>query len=543
MTICARPACESRNHTKADHLHRTDRCCRKPRGHCPAFLDATPPDQTGPIPAVDEAEVVGGFSPVTPPPGGSTYIVPEPDEWGFGPDSSHTGPLRLWSPSFMDTFGGPGAMSQAQILEQADYVELFYARKSSANNYPAYLTQMRARREGLGKLALKTLYYDLQGGVDSPRPDDPGAHTADQYCYPTATPPPLGQRNDTAFRTVANDFHVWIMRLEKQGYIDSMIANYRTEHAPYDGSAPDVMGIFPAVSFHNTAGDPRPYNFDLGNASAWYTPERWLDFVVECLRQMHEDAPGVPLFPNGISNGTSYFEPTENTRRLLGPSTGAMVELWARPPEAAVTAFHPESRWLQDIDMLIDASTTKSKPLLCCTKLWPSTAATQGDSKRWFAYSLGCFLIGTDGRHMWHYRHDRPSAAYVTGVNGTNVSDGTVRDDMKGRHHWYPGGPDCNFFGSNDRWLDRVNLGGATQNLASGSAYKVITNAPASGRYLYVRQFARGIVLANPTANPCDYTISSLASGHSYQNIDGTPVAYNATVTVAAHTAKIISRV
>lgn len=479
----------------------------------------------------------------------------KPNSYSFGPAGRAYGtPLRLWNPAWMGIFGGPPLPTIADADGQALYVEL---TATYLGTYPTGTTLPHLVARPAGALAAKGVDYSIGGGQWLVNPDDGNASfPATVFMYPTAAPPGAGLRNNAAFQTgspaQAAAQATWIARADTSAYWTALGTYYSSSstgvangglyssNGLFSGILPDVMGPYPTQQFSNLNGDPAPWNFDT-SATGMYTANRWMDFIVAGITTMRGVLGGSGnMGANGLVDGIKYFDPVAPTSRLLMACDYAMAEEWIRNSNALAspTAFvMTEANWQKNVDMLYHGAAA-GKSILVCSKLWPSAgAATLAQSKQWFNFLLGSFLLGNAnnaacGKNWFHYRHDNPNVAYVAGTDG----DGSG-NDMKGRHNWRP---DVNFFGTGTNWFDLANCLGRNVTHVNYP-----TQGVASLKFAdtYVAHFENGYVLVNPTttnAAASRLTLPTLSGGQQWKALDGT-VYSGAVPALAARTALIIT--
>lgn len=469
--------------------------------------------------------------------------------------------LRFWNPAFKDAFGGPANLTLAQAIIQAGSVELFYTREGNPNPYATggFVPSMRAVREGAAtpKLSLKMLWYQLPGGVDSPTPSS-GQHPTNFYHYDQAVVPVGGAAQDNEAAKNNNTVN-YLMRTFQADYWAYLVTKYGAgKPASFDGGGPDVMGTVPMFQSPDIVAGTGMHNYtkpaDSGVPWVPYTTAQWLSFNLAALAWLRaglgvqQGNIRVPLMVNGINDGPAYFG-TPATALLLTVADVCMSEEWLRGQAALVGTFPPEvPDWQNSIDMGIDAAVGDRGALAFNTSLWPANGAhpqaTVADSKQWWGFHHGTAMFAQhNGGHFFHYRHDD---AGITGGTWNNSvaevpGDGSG-NDLWGRHHQYIGGGLCNYYSGVDIWADRLNVGFPTDTLANAAAYKLITNLPVGGRYIYRRRFTRGVAVVNPTANACTYSLE-LAGGPAWRGQDGTPYTNGQAVSIPAHTGLIVSSV
>lgn len=226
----------------------------------------------------------------------------------------------------------------------------------------------------------------------------------------------------------------------------------------YNGCFLDSMGQGPFYVGYVTA---TPVDPDTG---ALWDKAAWIDDTSGIVNAVKATNPGVPVVPNGLASGNSYFDKA-GTAPLATVGSGAMAELWLRGPGTPVTTYKKELAWKKDVDMLADAE-SHGDSVLSTTKLWVN--ATPAQTTAWHRYALASFLLGTSGRSYFNFS---------TGQNWSQLAA--------------------------DSSADHPNLG------APSAAYTK-TNG------VYQRRYANGLVLVNPGTTNVTVNLD-----RSYHDVDG----------------------
>jgi Hypothetical glycosyl hydrolase family 15 len=220
----------------------------------------------------------------------------------------------------------------------------------------------------------------------------------------------------------------------------------------YDGCFLDTMGTAPLGAGYCTGLPINPATHAVWTAPAWITATSSVAAAVEAAN------PGAVVILNGLSSGGKYFSTSASTAPLLLPTHAAMAEVWLRTAGGSITAYPSESKWLQDITMLVDAEHA-GQSVLTTTKLFASS--TQAQQDQWHKFSLASFLLAADGHSYYAFLAAHANAAIVASSAWDHVAIGTP-------------------------------LGAFTQ----------------SG-LLFERSFTNGIVAVNPNSTPATITFTS----------------------------------
>ncbi len=244
----------------------------------------------------------------------------------------------------------------------------------------------------------------------------------------------------------------------------------------YDGCFLDVLGPAPFNTAYVSGVPVNPTTHSL-----WMISD-YLAATSHIAQTVAVSNPGIPIVGNGLIDGGAYFNPVGPTSLLLPQLTAGMSEAWIRSASMPASQYKPESAWLNDINMIVNAEAS-GHPVAVTVKVWsPATASQLGDLH---VYALASFLLATSGH------------SYFSFLSAS--TPGAITFD-------YP--------------LDHVNIGTPT------GRYSQIGGA-------YQRVFTRGKVLVNPSPNPI-----TVALGGTYKNLGGQQVT---SLTLAPDTAGILS--
>jgi len=169
----------------------------------------------------------------------------------------------------------------------------------------------------------------------------------------------------------------------------------------YDGCYLDMLGTAPLWPGYTTG---LPINPATGQV---WTKLDWLN-ATSALAARVASFTGKPVLGNGIGNGPRYFAPGAPSKLLLSGATGVSAETWTRQAGAPLARFEPTKAWVQDVDMLSDASSTGGLALTI-TKTWTAgTAAQKKDARR---FALASFLLGNDGNSYFYFTANKTDPA------------------------------------------------------------------------------------------------------------------------------------
>ena len=344
--------------------------------------------------------------------------------------------LPRFSPVYMGTHW---TMTEAQAVTIAQEFDVIAAQ---ASVFPKYVTEMKAANPNLRIVAYVNGTFDMKSGGTS--------YPASWYETSAS-----GSRIKSAFGNYLLDpgDTSW-----EQSVAQQCTAAIARSH--YDGCFVDTLGTAPLDPGYVTGLPMDP------STHAVWSGTQWLDATTAIAAAVQAANPNALVIANGLANGAKYFSSTGATSQLLGPSGAAMAELWLRAPGAGATQYPSETKWLANINMLVNAE-SNDESILTTTKLWVTATAAQ--QAQWHKFALSSFLLGADGHSYFSFLEDRSNAALVQDYAWDHVNIGTP-------------------------------LGAFSQN---GS--------------LYERSFSNGIVAVNPTDAPATITFAG-----NYTNLDGT---------------------
>ena len=193
-----------------------------------------------------------------------------------------------------------------------------------------------------------------------------------------------------------------------------------------------------------------------------YTQREYQAQMVSLGASIRRASPSLVFSGNVVENDYRYWRNTEaksRTAALQMPSV--QMEDFLRGAGNGVSDFPAEAAWVRNVDVIRDLESHGVVGLFT-TKLW--TGASTAQAAGWQAYSMASFLMGANGRSFFSFTRSRDRA----GVLGTNLP------------YRMPKG-----IGS---------PAGAMERRSSGA---------------YVRRFARGVAVVNPTGRSVTVPIGS----------------------------------
>ncbi|MGB8645822.1 MAG: putative glycoside hydrolase [Anaerolineae bacterium] len=149
------------------------------------------------------------------------------------------------------------------------------------------------------------------------------------------------------------------------------------------------------------------------------------------------------------SDGAGYAQYTADAKSLLSQVDGICICDFLRKKETAPDSFKSVIEWKKDVDALDQLSRNANTIVLVATRVAPPQPPPGWDPTQWFKYSLASYLLGVNGPRTYY------------SYQGLGASGLILDDDLT------------------------VKLG------ASYGPYYSAYN-------MYVRQFAKGLVVVNP---------------------------------------------
>jgi hypothetical protein len=269
-------------------------------------------------------------------------------------------------------------------------------------------------------------------------------------------------------------FGNYLMKPNIPGWVSNRIENCRKVLADgYDGCTLDMLGTAPLLSGYVTG---LPINPATGKV---WTKSEWLAATSNLARQIAQAVEPAAVYGNGLGYGTRYFD--HGADLLLEGLDGGVAEIFIRTANDSVNAYRSESRWKQDVDMLVDAG-NRGSSVLTITKLWSDATAAQ--QAQWHEYAYASFLLGTNGNSFFTFSFSKDE------------------DPMAG-HPWWS-----------------IDLGQPAGSYTT-------TNG------IYWRDWTNGKVAVNPTDQSRTINV-----GGTYRRLNGTQV--SGSITLPPHTGRVL---
>jgi hypothetical protein len=183
-----------------------------------------------------------------------------------------------------------------------------------------------------------------------------------------------------------------------------------------DGCFLDTMGTAPLGSAYVTGLPINPATGQVWTANAWISATSSVAAAVKAA------LPGAVIVPNGLSSGGKYYSANASTAPLLTPTGAAMAEVWLRTAGGSITGYPKESKWLEDVNMLV-AAENAGESVLTTTKLFASS--TQAQQNQWHKFALASFLLAADGHSYFSFVASKADTSIVASSPWDHVAIGT----------------------------------------------------------------------------------------------------------------------
>jgi len=311
-------------------------------------------------------------------------------ENGMSPTGSA---LPLFAPAYM---GSHWSMTQTQAVTIAKDFDLIAAQASIFAPYTAAMKQANPQ--------LKIVAY-LNG-------------TFDQSAGGTKYPTSWYELDASGKKVESKGFGNYLMDPANPAWAQNVASECSSAMATSgdDGCFLDTMGTAPLGSGYVTGLPIDPATHAVWTAPAWITATTGVAAAVK------NALPDAIIVPNGLSSGGKYFSANASTAPLLGPTGVAMAEIWLRTAGAPITSYPKESKWLEDVNMLVDTEQA-GQSVLTTTKLF--TSSTQAQQDQWHKFALASFLLAADGHSYFSFLASKSDTSIVADSPWDHVAIGT----------------------------------------------------------------------------------------------------------------------
>jgi Hypothetical glycosyl hydrolase family 15 len=269
----------------------------------------------------------------------------------------------------------------------------------------------------------------------------------------------------------------YLMNPASQGWIDTVVQTciqFKADSG-YDGCLLDMLGTGPLMPGYDTGLPVNP-----ATGSVW-TDSQWLAATSHLAATVRSAIAPAVLAGNGIQNGNSYFRSGAPSSQLFNGVDIGMAETWIRAAHQGISSWPTEANWKSNVDTIANAG-AHGNSIVAITKCWAT--GTDAQKEQWHRFALASFLLGNDGHSDFYFSYSA----------------------------------------SNDAASDN-----AMWHVALGQPLGAYANVGG----VYLRDFAAGKVLVNPTAASVFIPL-----GGAYVDLDGNLVT---SITLAPHTGQILT--
>jgi hypothetical protein len=337
--------------------------------------------------------------------------------------------LPLFSPAYM---GSHWSMTQTEAVTIAKNYDLIAAQTSIFAKYSAAMKQANPQLELVAYM--NGMFDQSAGGTKYP---------ASWY-----------ELDASGKRIQSKGFGNYLMDPGNPAWAQNVASECTAALASsgYTGCFLDTMGTAPLGAGYDTGLPINPATGAVWTATAWIAATSSEGAAVKAAN------PNAVVVLNGLSSGGKYYSTSASTAPLLAPTGAAMAEVWLRTAGGSITAFPKQSKWLEDVNMLV-AAEHAGQSVLTTTKLF--TTATAAQETQWHKFALSSFLLAADGHSYFSFDGSQSDASLTADSAWDHVAIGTP-------------------------------LGAFAQSGA-----------------LYDRSFSNGVVWVNPSSSPVTITFSA----------------------------------
>lgn len=301
--------------------------------------------------------------------------------------------LPLFSPVYM---GSHWSMTQTEAVAIAKDFDLVAAQ---ANIFAPYSAAMKQANPQLELVAYMNGMFDQsKGGTKYP---------ASWY-----------ELDASGKRIQSKGFGNYLMNPGNPAWAQNVASECAAALASsgYAGCFLDTMGTAPLGAGYDTGLPINPATGAVWTANAWIAATSGEGAAVRSAN------PNAVVVLNGLSSGGKYYSTNASTAPLLAPTGAAMAEVWLRTARGPITGFPKQSKWLQDVNMLV-AAEKAGESVLTTTKLF--TSATAAQETQWHKFALASFLLAADGHSYFSFDGSQADASLTADSAWDHVAIGT----------------------------------------------------------------------------------------------------------------------
>ena len=165
----------------------------------------------------------------------------------------------------------------------------------------------------------------------------------------------------------------------------------------FDGCAVDELGPEGVALTHVTGVPVRR-----STGEPW-TRGEWIEAMRRTADRVKAELGNRVVYVNGLVHGWYYFDAVEPTSRLVNTVDGARAEVWLRCRECPLRSKRSEEFWNKEVAFLADME-RRGKAGLVAVEACPEGTAAEKEAV--YSYALATFLMGAEGRSLFHFNRD-----------------------------------------------------------------------------------------------------------------------------------------
>jgi len=272
-------------------------------------------------------------------------------------------------------------------------------------------------------------------------------------------------------RIKAPAWNTWLMQPDNAQWraTADKVCREKAALGGFDGCLVDMLTLGIYAQGEATGLPAQP-----GTNRTWSQAE-YRDHMIKLAADLRRRSPDLVQVGNMIENSYRYWESDVSSRPIVSSSPSAQMEDFLRGAHDGAREFPTVAEWRKNVQVITDMESA-GKVGLFTTKVWSGGGAAL--ARQWQRYAMASFLMGANGKSFFAFTRSRDKAG-ASQANGDYAMPN--------------------------------NLGlpqGGMQETASGA---------------FVREFANGAAVVNPTNEPARVdlgrTMSGLGSGTGQSSV------------------------
>ncbi len=138
-----------------------------------------------------------------------------------------------------------------------------------------------------------------------------------------------------------------------------------------------------------------------------YSQEEYREQMKRLSAHYRSRGPALVEVGNSVENAYRYWQDKVSSRPLVGAQPASQMEDFMRGAGTDVKRFPGAEDWKRNLKVVLDME-RKGKTGLFSTKLWVPASGRQ--VRNWQAYAMATFLLGAGGRSYFHFTRTRDKA-------------------------------------------------------------------------------------------------------------------------------------